>query len=77
MLPRRRPATVGLDLTGWLLALAGRHEEDPDYGWDKRFPIDVTGKLMPGRSNTIAARVHNAGLAGGIWKHVRLAVGKA
>ena len=46
----------------------------PDLGWDKRFEMDVTDTLRPGRENTIAVRVHNAGLAGGLWKPVKLAV---
>jgi len=55
-------------------ALAGAHKEAPDVGWDKRFPIDVTGKLKLGEPNTIAVKVNNSTLAGGIWKSVKLAV---
>lgn len=57
-------------------AEVGKHEEEPDYGWDKRFPVDVTGKLLPGQPNNIVVRVHNGALAGGIWKAVKLAVSK-
>ncbi len=55
---------------------AGEHVEDPDQGWDKRFPIRVTELLKPGAPNTIVVRVGNEALAGGIWKSVKLAVGK-
>jgi len=55
---------------------AGEHVEDPDQGWDKRFPIKVTGLLKPSASNTIVVRVGNEALAGGIWKSVKLAVSK-
>lgn len=53
---------------------AGQHKLDPDLGWDKRFAIDVTGKLLPGQPNTIAVRIQNLSLAGGLWKSVKLAV---
>jgi hypothetical protein len=55
---------------------AGEHVEDPDQGWDKPFPIKVTGLLKPGGPNTIVVRVGNEALAGGIWKSVKLAIGK-
>ena len=55
---------------------AGGHYEHPDLGWDKRFGIDVTGKLEPGKVNTIAVRVGNDLFAGGIWKSIKLAVSK-
>ena len=51
--------------------LAGAHAEGPQ-GWDKRFLIDVTAQLEPGKQNVIAVRVHNSVGAGGIWKPVRL-----
>jgi hypothetical protein len=54
----------------------GGHNEPPDLGWDKRFAVDVTGALKPGQPNTIAVRVRNDALAGGIWKSVKLAVAK-
>jgi beta-glucuronidase len=53
---------------------AGAHDEPPDFGWDKRFAIDVTGKLKLGELNTVAVKVGNSSLAGGIWKSVKLAV---
>jgi hypothetical protein len=53
---------------------AGAHTEAPDVGWDKRFSIDVTGKLRLAEPNTIAVKVSNTTLAGGIWKSVKLAV---
>ncbi len=56
--------------------LAGGHDEGADFGWDKRFAVDVTGKLLPGQTNVVAVQVGNAGLAGGIWKNVKLAVSK-
>jgi formylglycine-generating enzyme required for sulfatase activity len=55
----------------------GSHEEPPDAGWDKRFPIDVTGALKLGKQNTIVVKVHNSEGAGGIWRPVKLAVAKA
>ncbi|MCC6445153.1 MAG: beta galactosidase jelly roll domain-containing protein [Armatimonadetes bacterium] len=55
---------------------AGQHMEPPDIGWDQKFPIDVTGKLKPGQHNTIAVKVGNGSLAGGIWKSVKLAIEK-
>lgn len=55
---------------------AGEHVEDADLGWDKRFPIKVTGLLKPGEPNAIVVRVGNEALAGGIWKSVKLAVEK-
>lgn len=55
---------------------AGHHDEGADYGWDKRFPIKVTGLLKPGQRNLIAVRVGNSGLAGGLWKSVKLGVAK-
>ena len=53
---------------------AGEYIEPPDIGWDKRFPIDVSGMIMPGATNTVAVKVINTTLAGGMWKSVRLAV---
>ncbi len=58
-------------------ARAGEHDVGADAGWDKRFPIVVTGKLRPGERNVIALRVHNSTLAGGLWKSVKLAVSKS
>lgn len=54
----------------------GSHEEPPDIGWDERFSIEVTGKIRPGELNTIAVKVNNSALAGGIWKSVKLAIAK-
>jgi len=54
----------------------GEHDIGPDVGWDKRFPIEVTAVLRPGRPNEIAVRVHNSTLAGGLWKSIKLAVEK-
>ena len=55
---------------------AGSHEEPPETVWCERFPIEVTGKIKFGETNTIVVKVHNSALAGGIWKPVRLAVAK-
>ncbi len=55
---------------------AGVHNEPPDLGWEKRFSIDVTGRLKPGETNTIVVKVGNDVLAGGIWKSVKLAISK-
>lgn len=52
----------------------GGHDIGPDVGWDKRFPIVVTRALRPGERNTIAVRVHNSTLAGGLWKPIKLAI---
>jgi hypothetical protein len=54
----------------------GGHNEPPDIGWDKPFTVDVTSALRPGQPNTIAVRVDNAALAGGIWKPVKLAIAR-
>jgi hypothetical protein len=43
---------------------AGEHDIGGDLGWDKPFPIKVTGLLKPGEKNTI------------MWKSEKLAVGK-
>ena len=56
--------------------LAGKHDEGADLGGDKRFSIDVTGKVKPCERNVIVVRVGNTALAGGLWKSVRLAVSK-
>ena len=56
--------------------LVGEHDIGADIGWDKRFPIDVTGAIKPGEMNTIAVRVHNTTLAGGLWKSIKLAMEK-
>jgi hypothetical protein len=55
---------------------AGEHDIGGDLGWDKPFPIKVTGLLKPGEKNTIVVRVGNEALAGGIWKSVKLAVSR-
>lgn len=63
--------------TVWVNGLrAGGHHEPADVGWEKRFPIDVTGKLKVGATNTVAVKVGNEVLAGGIWKSVKLAATK-
>jgi hypothetical protein len=54
----------------------GGHYEPPDTGWDKPFTVDVTSSFRPGQPNTIAVRVDNGALAGGIWKPVKLAAAK-
>lgn len=55
---------------------AGGHHEHSDLGWDQRFPIDVSGKLVPDRENSTAIRVGNELFAGGIWKSIKRAVSK-
>lgn len=42
----------------------------------KRFLVDVTNRLRAGRPAAIAVRVWNTGWCGGIWKGVKLVVGK-
>ncbi|MBI2302621.1 MAG: beta galactosidase jelly roll domain-containing protein [Armatimonadetes bacterium] len=54
----------------------GGHDEPPDLGWDKRFMVDITQAVKAGAVNTVAVKVSNTSLAGGIWKSVKLAVGK-
>ena len=54
----------------------GKHDIGADAGWDKRFEMDVTGQLKPGQWNVIAVRVGNSALAGGIWKSVKVGVGR-
>ena len=54
----------------------GGHDEPPDIGWDKPFGVDVTRTIRLGQANTIAVRVDNSALAGGIWKPVKLAIVK-
>jgi hypothetical protein len=55
---------------------AGVHDEGADFGWDKRFPIKVTGLLKPGEKNVIVVQVSNEALAGGIWKNEKVGVGE-
>ena len=50
---------------------AGEHALGPE-GWNSAFDLDVTGKLVPGQTNTIAVRVHNSAGVGGIWKSMKL-----
>jgi len=45
---------------------------DPGELWRTRFLIDVTESIVPGQKNSIVVRVHNGGLAGGIYLPVRL-----
>ena len=52
-------------------AQAGEHALGPE-GWNSAFDLDVTGRLVPGRRNTVAVRVHNSAGVGGIWKSVKL-----
>ena len=54
----------------------GKHDIGADAGWDKRFEMDVTGAFKPGQRNTIAVKVGNEALAGGIWKSVKVAVAR-
>ena len=51
--------------------LVGSHEKGSD-GWDDRFLIPLKQRLIPGKPNTIAVRVSNTMLSGGIWQPVRL-----
>jgi len=57
--------------------LAGEHTVEStgkDVGelWRTRFLIPVTDSVVPGQKNTIAVRVLNEGLAGGIYLPVKL-----
>jgi len=52
--------------------LAGKSDGDPDYLWDKKFPIDITEFVTPGEACTVAVEVHDRGWAGGLWKNILL-----
>ena len=70
----------GVDEQAWVWCngrLAGEHtvastEMDPTELWRARFLIPVGEPVVPGQTLTIAVRVLNEGLAGGIWLPVRL-----
>jgi len=49
----------------------GEHAIGSD-GWNAAFEFDVTGKLLPGRKNTVCVRVYNSAGVGGIWKSVKI-----
>lgn len=50
---------------------AGEHDVGLS-GWDKPFRLDVTRVLTRRQDNQITVRVHNAKMAGGIWKPVSI-----
>lgn len=67
-------AFAAVDEEAWIWVngrAAGEHAEGP-RGWNKRFLIEVTEQIEPGRDNLIAVQVFNVAAAGGIWKPVRL-----
>ena len=62
---------VDEDAAVWLNGgQVGEHNEG-EVGWDKRFSIDVTGKLRAG-SNQLTVRVLDRTGPGGIWKSIKL-----
>ncbi len=50
---------------------AGVHDRE-EGGWDKRFSLDITKDLKPGRENQIAVRVLDCTGAGGLWKSIKI-----
>jgi len=63
-----------VDESAWLYVnglRAGDHDQG-EYGWDKRFLVDVTDQLRPGEPNQITVMVYDRGAYGGIWKSVKL-----
>lgn len=63
-----------VDESAWVW-LNGEYAGEHDVGlsgWDKPFRLDVTRLLRWGQENQIAVRVHNAKMAGGIWKPITL-----
>lgn len=57
--------------TVWLNGEQIGAHDDGEVGWDKRFSIDVTGKIQPGQ-NQLAVRVLDRTGPGGIWKSIKL-----
>lgn len=58
-----------VDESAWIWingTLAG--ESDLQAMWDQSFAVDVTDHLLPDRPNTIAVRVLDRTMVGGIWK---------
>ena len=55
--------------------LAGEHDIG-GVGWDKRFFIDITRHVKPGRKQLIAVRVIDSVMAGGIWRPIKVVVPK-
>lgn len=55
---------------------AGEHTGNRHQIWDKRFAVEVTDLVQPGRENLIAVRVRDDGYAGGLWKSVKLVAPK-
>jgi sialate O-acetylesterase len=58
--------------TVWINGEKAGEFDEGDAGWDKRFSLDVTGKLASGRENQIVFRVLDQAGAGGLWKGIRL-----
>lgn len=64
----------GVDESAWVWingSYVGGHDIGP-AGWNQPFRLDVTPELRWGATNTLAVRVLNSALAGGIWRPVRL-----
>ncbi|MGD9495182.1 MAG: DUF4838 domain-containing protein [Armatimonadota bacterium] len=55
---------------------AGEHTGNPHALWDKRFALEVTDLIRPGRENVIAVRVANDSAVGGLWKSIKLVAPK-
>ena len=52
--------------------LNGRHAEDYPGPWNRRFEIDVTGKIRPDQENLLVLRVFGGYGAGGLWAPIKL-----
>jgi len=55
--------------------LAGEHDIGGE-GWDKRFFIDITKHVKPGKQDLIAVRVIDTLMAGGLWRPIKVVVPK-
>lgn len=43
-----------------------------ERGWDQRFALDLTGRVMAGRDNQLALRVVDRTGPGGLWKGIKI-----
>ena len=72
---RRIELVVGAADEGAAVWLNGEKVGEFDQGtsgWDKRFSVDITGKLRAGKENSIAIRVSNNEGIGGLWKSIKI-----
>ncbi|MDP7179456.1 MAG: hypothetical protein QF749_14360, partial [Verrucomicrobiota bacterium] len=54
---------------------AGEHDIGP-HGWDKRFFIDITEHVKPGKPQLIAVKVVDTLYSGGLWKPIKVVTPK-